>query len=99
MLLLKYGLITAAIGCFARAAWLLLADAAASMRESRTADIQWRPALGPVLVGAALLMPALGIVVVPSGMAGVRVSQISGTLGGTLYPGTHVVLPLVHRVE
>jgi regulator of protease activity HflC (stomatin/prohibitin superfamily) len=99
MLLLKYGLITAAIGCFARAAWLLLADAAASMRESRTADIQWRPALRPVLVGAALLLPALGIVVVPSGTAGVRVSQISGTLGGTLYPGTHIVLPLVHRVE
>ena len=26
-------------------------------------------------------------------------SQISGTLGGTLYPGTHFVVPLVHQVE
>jgi regulator of protease activity HflC (stomatin/prohibitin superfamily) len=32
-------------------------------------------------------------------MAGVRVSQISGTLPGTLYPGTHFVMPLMHRVE
>ena len=32
-------------------------------------------------------------------MAGVRVSQLSGTLPGTLYPGTHFVMPLVHHVE
>src|ERR1019366_8286939 len=32
-------------------------------------------------------------------MAGVRVSQISGTLPGTLYPGLHLVLPLVQRIE
>jgi regulator of protease activity HflC (stomatin/prohibitin superfamily) len=29
----------------------------------------------------------------------VRVSQPSGTLGGTLYPGTHFVVPLIHQVE
>ena len=39
------------------------------------------------------------IVVVPSGMGGVRVSQISGTLPGTLYPGVHFVTPLVESVE
>lgn len=48
-------------------------------------------ALIPLLVG-------LSIQVVPAGMAGVRVSQISGTLPGTLYPGLHLVLPLVQRV-
>jgi regulator of protease activity HflC (stomatin/prohibitin superfamily) len=37
--------------------------------------------------------------VVPAGLAGVRVSQVSGTLPGTLYPGTHFVVPLVQRVE
>jgi regulator of protease activity HflC (stomatin/prohibitin superfamily) len=37
--------------------------------------------------------------VIPSGKAGVRVSQISGTLNGTLYPGVHFVLPFVHQVE
>jgi regulator of protease activity HflC (stomatin/prohibitin superfamily) len=31
-------------------------------------------------------------------MAGVRVSQTSGTLPGTLYPGVHLVLPLVEDV-
>src|SRR5579859_52385 len=38
---------------------------------------------------ALALVPMLlseGIVVIPSGSAGVRVSQISGTLPGTLYP-------------
>jgi regulator of protease activity HflC (stomatin/prohibitin superfamily) len=32
-------------------------------------------------------------------MAGVRVSQTSGTLAGTLYPGVHAVMPLVEHVE
>src|SRR5262249_28209821 len=45
------------------------------------------------------LIPALSIVVVPSGFAGVRVSQMSGTRPGTLYPGTHVVMPFLHHVE
>jgi regulator of protease activity HflC (stomatin/prohibitin superfamily) len=37
-------------------------------------------------------------VVVPSGTAGVRVSQSSGTVPGTLYPGTHFVMPLAEDV-
>jgi regulator of protease activity HflC (stomatin/prohibitin superfamily) len=41
---------------------------------------------------------ALGIVVVPSGMAGVRIRQTSGTLPGTLYPGAHFVTPLAETV-
>ena len=35
---------------------------------------------------------------VPSGTAGVRVSQTSGTVPGTLYPGVHFVAPLVEDV-
>jgi regulator of protease activity HflC (stomatin/prohibitin superfamily) len=38
-------------------------------------------------------------VVVPSGMGGVRVSQIRGTLPGTLFPGVHFVTPLVDGVQ
>ena len=34
----------------------------------------------------------------PEGSGGVRISQISGVLPGTLYPGVHLVLPLVQRV-
>jgi len=55
--------------------------------------------LKSVLAGAAVsTIAALSIAVVPSGMAGVRVSRISGTRGGTLYPGIHFVVPLVDRV-
>jgi len=41
---------------------------------------------------------AFSIVVVPSGMAGVRVSQMRGTEPGTLYPGVHLVMPLMEDV-
>jgi len=46
-----------------------------------------------------VLHNGLSIVVVPSGTAGVRVSQLSGAVGGTIYPGTHFVSPLVQHVE
>lgn len=52
------------------------------------------------LFGAWLpIILASGIVVVPSGMGGIRVSQTSGTRPGTLYPGVHFVTPLVDSVE
>ncbi|MEI9971936.1 MAG: SPFH domain-containing protein [Ignavibacteriota bacterium] len=50
-------------------------------------------------LGLVCLLCGLSVQVVPSGMAGVRVSQISGTLPGTLYPGFHLVIPLVQAIE
>src|SRR5215470_17198128 len=51
------------------------------------------------LLGAWLpIILASGIVVVPSGMGGIRVSQTSGTRPGTLYPGVHFVVPMVDSV-
>ncbi len=44
------------------------------------------------------LILAAGIVVVPSGMGGIRVSQTAGTLPGTLYPGVHFITPLLDSV-
>src|SRR5437879_4457230 len=44
------------------------------------------------------LILAAGIVVVPSGMGGIRVSQTAGTLPGTLYPGAHLVWPVLDSV-
>jgi regulator of protease activity HflC (stomatin/prohibitin superfamily) len=41
---------------------------------------------------------SLSIVVVPDGFAGVRVSQIWGARPGTLYPGVHLLTPLVDSV-
>ena len=46
----------------------------------------------------APLLLALSIVFVPEGSGGVRISQISGVQQGTLYPGVHLVVPLVQRV-
>ena len=49
--------------------------------------------------GWAPLLLALSIAVVPEGSGGVRISQISGVLPGTLYPGMHLVVPFVQRIE
>ena len=52
-------------------------------------------------VGAVAVVPLLitvSMVVIPDGSAGVRVSQIWGARPGTLYPGVHVVAPLIDTV-
>ena len=110
MILLKYllllggvGMIAAAIAMLSRDVFLLIrhkqsipAEGAAPLTEAPV--VGWRvpvalalPAWGPILL-------ALGIVVVPSGMAGVRVSQSSGTVPGTLYPGAHFITPLSESI-
>ena len=59
---------------------------------------RWRTSVALALLAWGPILLALSIVVVPTGMAGVRVSQTSGTLPGTLYPGAHMVKPLVEEV-
>jgi regulator of protease activity HflC (stomatin/prohibitin superfamily) len=52
-------------------------------------------------LAAAAVLPlllAFSIVVVPDGSAGVRISQIWGARPGTLYPGVHIVTPLIDSV-
>ena len=61
--------------------------------------VRWRTALALVFLAWAPLLISTGIVVVPSGMGGVRISQTSGTLAGTLYPGAHFVVPVIERVQ
>jgi len=61
-------------------------------------EIRWR---GAGRLAAMSILPFLlgtSFVVVPSGHAGVLVSQISGTLPGALYPGVHWIVPLVQSV-
>ena len=99
MLFFKYALLTASIGFFTAAAAVVAMDIREAVRSSRPLAARWRLAGRLALVAWVPLLLALSIVVVPSGSAGVRVSQLSGTLGGTLYPGTHFVMPLVHHVE
>src|SRR5208337_6773 len=64
-----------------------------------TPAVRWRIPVALVMLAWAPLLISAGIVIAPSGMAGVRVSQTKGTLAGTLYPGVHFVVPLVERVE
>ena len=48
--------------------------------------------------GALAILITETIVVIPDGAAGVRISQISGARPGTLYPGVHLITPLVDSV-
>jgi regulator of protease activity HflC (stomatin/prohibitin superfamily) len=67
--------------------------------KSEPQEIAWRGPVALILVACLPLLVAASIVVVPSGMGGVRVSQVSGTLPGTLYPGVHFVTPLVESIQ
>ncbi|MFB3915916.1 MAG: SPFH domain-containing protein [Terriglobales bacterium] len=112
MLALRYLLLTAAVVAFVAAAVIVLYDLylLADYRRRllrKTPEEPEIPKPGPprfagaskvAALGVVPLLVGLGIVVVPSGMAGVRVSQISGTRPGTLYPGVHFVKPLVEYV-
>jgi regulator of protease activity HflC (stomatin/prohibitin superfamily) len=110
MLALKYLLMAGGWGMIAIALGILTHDFYRELLYRRALEtpggavsatpvrVRWRTsiALGMLAWGPILL--ALSIVVVPSGMAGVRVSQLRGTEPGTLYPGAHLVMPLVEDV-
>ena len=72
-------------------------------REEKTneepVEILWQGPVALALVACLPLLVAESIVVVPSGMGGVRVSQVGGTEPGTLYPGVHFITPLVDNVQ
>jgi len=57
-----------------------------------------RLALQLLTAGALAILVNEAIAVIPDGAAGVRVSQISGARPGTLYPGVHLVTPLVDSI-
>jgi regulator of protease activity HflC (stomatin/prohibitin superfamily) len=113
MLLLKYMLLGAGIAMFVIAAGVLTYDiyllvAYRRGRASLAGDpapagappaMRWRTSIALAMLAWAPLLISAAIIIVPSGMAGVRVSQTKGTLAGTLYPGVHFVVPLVERVE
>src|SRR5208282_2268429 len=61
--------------------------------------IRWHTAAKLAAIGALAGLVGESILVVPDGQAAVRISQISGVRPGTLYAGTHFILPLVERVQ
>ncbi len=109
MLFLKYMLLVVGIGMFVIAAaivandlWLIVQyhrKIAAGTVAAEPQPVRWRFSVALLFLAWAPLLIALSIAVVPSGMAGIRVSQTRGTLSGTLYPGVHAVTPLVEHVE
>ncbi len=110
MLFLKYLLMMGGIGMILVAVGILSYDLTLEIRYRRmmiagttplppVPRMRWRTAMAFVMLAWAPILIALSIVVVPSGTAGVRVSQTQGTLPGTLYPGVHFVTPLLEKVE
>jgi len=89
----------------ARLRWLLEqasvepgSEAALSKPPRPSQPVRWRLALQLAAAAIAPVLFAESMVVVPDGSAGIRVSQISGARTGTLYPGAHLVVPLVDSV-
>jgi regulator of protease activity HflC (stomatin/prohibitin superfamily) len=60
--------------------------------------VRWRLARQLVLSGIAPLLLAASIIVIPDGHAAVRISQIWGARPGTLYPGVHIITPLIDSI-
>ena len=110
MLALKYLLIAVGLGMMIAAVFILAYDLYREIKYRRALAmpgvtvvvappiLRWRTSLALAMLAWGPLLVAFSIVVVPSGMAGVRVSQISGTVPGTLYAGAHMVMPLVEDV-
>ena len=110
MLALRYLLITGGLGMMIAAVCILTYDLYREVLYRRALEapegaavaapvvVRWRTSLALAMLAWGPLLVAFSIVVVPSGMAGVRVSQMSGTVPGTLYPGAHIVMPLVEDV-
>jgi regulator of protease activity HflC (stomatin/prohibitin superfamily) len=60
--------------------------------------VRWRLAQNLALAGILPVLLALSITVLPDGFAGIRVSQLSGVRPGTLYPGVHILTPLIDNL-
>jgi hypothetical protein len=109
MFTVKYLIELAAFVLMAAAAAMLLHDLYRLYLQSnlilnhqpRPAVIEprFRAAGRTTALALVCLLTGLSVQVVPTGRAGVRVSQISGTLPGTLYPGFHLVIPVVQTIE
>lgn len=113
MLLIKYLFLFAGFGLLAAAVGVLLWDLRAMLKPKRQPEtllsgekqptelpaLRWRDSLKLAVAAIPLLLLGVSIVVVPSGMAGVRVNQFVGPRPDTLYPGVHLILPEIETVQ
>jgi len=70
----------------------------AAEKAGPSRSIRWPLAVKLFGWAWAPLLLAMSVTTVPEGSGGVRISQISGVQARTLYPGVHLVVPLVERV-
>src|ERR1700730_12954761 len=109
MTLLRYLLIFAGFGLIVGALSILVWDlylvfswkkqAAGESLPPFQPAVRWKWAARLAILSLAPWLAGLTIAVVPSGSAGVRVNQFTGTRPQTLYPGVHLVLPMIETVD
>lgn len=115
MLLIKYLLMIGGFGLLAAAVSVVLWDFYLNFRRRRRpvtgilgedrieevfpARVRWNAATKLVLAATPVLLVAFAIVVVPTGLAGVEVNQLTGGASDVLYPGVHLVLPGIETVQ
>ncbi len=61
--------------------------------------MDWSKTVKFVCLAIPALLVGCAITVVPSGMAGVAVNQFAGAREETLYPGVHVIWPVIETVQ
>jgi regulator of protease activity HflC (stomatin/prohibitin superfamily) len=97
------GLLIAGVSILGYDLWLMVQYRRGIARgvEGATAPepLRWRMTVALIAVAWAPILIALSFIVVPSGMAGVRISETRGTEPGTLYSGVHFVVPLMEQVQ
>jgi regulator of protease activity HflC (stomatin/prohibitin superfamily) len=74
-------------------------DGAGGTALSPAEQVRWRGSIALALLACLPLLIASSIIVVPSGMGGVSISDTRGTLPGTLYSGVHFISPLGEHVQ
>ncbi len=106
MILLRYLLVLTGVALLAGAAAILAWDLYQILRSRRQPSgelsappTRWHLARRLAVYSIPPLLVGWSIAVVPSGWAGVRINQFSGTRPATLYPGVHWTIPLIEEVE
>jgi regulator of protease activity HflC (stomatin/prohibitin superfamily) len=98
-------LVTAALAITLYDLWMFmeyrwkLAAAVEGTPAAPPEPVRWRTSVWLTAFACLPLLIAGSIIVIPAGIGGVRISQVRGTLPGTLYAGTHFIVPLVESVQ
>jgi len=105
MTLLRYLLIFTGIGLLVGAMTILIWDLYQILKWRKSSlgepqpGLRWYTSRRLATLCVPAFLAGLSIAVVPTGWAGVRVNQFLGTRPGTLYPGVHLIVPLIEQLE